>query len=313
MEREKMEEFVGKLWSNPALEKATLLKKENQILGFLKENSAVLQQAFAQPNFFPGKSYDEAVRLFLTVLTDKIQLNLLPIIEQVVESTVQSSILQAFQKEKFVSLDKTKFKEFILAHTRTKTLRDPYVLVLESISHSFYEKYIPIILKRRKVIYNELVRRDRLTLDPTLIPTYLSLCSLFRPLFWHKFPRGSGSNKQMINLAAGMRDPKVYESILKDLEALIHDEIGWVPDKVLHVGLESCLNFTERPEISTGARLITIMTNRAAEYEPNQKVDKGAETPDKSWFNINRRTAKYYGYDVHFLEELYQIAGEEGW
>ena len=308
-----MEDFVSRLWSNPSIEKAPLIKKENQILSFLKENVSALQQAFAKPDFFPGMSWEESMRLFLTVLTDRVQKSLEPIVDAVVENTAQPALIDAFKKDKFVSLDKEKFKEFIKSHIRSKTLRDPYVSVIECISFGFFEKYIPHAIERRKVIYNEVVRRDRLTFDSTLIPAYLNLCALFRPIFFHKFPRGAGASKQMVSLQAAARDAKMYDALMKDLEMTLNDEVGFIPEKIVRTGVDSFLNFYERPEISGASRLIAIMASRSAEYDPNIKVDKGAETPDKSWFNINRKTAKYYGYDVHLLEELYQIAGEEGW
>jgi hypothetical protein len=42
-------------------------------------------------------------------------------------------------------------------------------------------------------------------------------------------------------------------------------------------------------------------------------VDRGADTPDKSWFSIARRNFKFYGYDVKMIDEFYKIAAENGW
>jgi len=46
---------------------------------------------------------------------------------------------------------------------------------------------------------------------------------------------------------------------------------------------------------------------------PVTRVDRGAVSPDKSWFNISRRNFKFYGFDIKLLDELYKIAGENGW
>jgi hypothetical protein len=42
-------------------------------------------------------------------------------------------------------------------------------------------------------------------------------------------------------------------------------------------------------------------------------VDRGADSPDKSWFNVSRRNARWRGLDVSMLDELYTIAAENGW
>jgi hypothetical protein len=52
---------------------------------------------------------------------------------------------------------------------------------------------------------------------------------------------------------------------------------------------------------------------RCKHYKPYTKVDRGAETPDKSWFNIARRNYKYYGFDIKMLDEFYKIAAENNW
>ncbi|MBI3396004.1 MAG: hypothetical protein HY042_09225, partial [Spirochaetia bacterium] len=170
---------------------------------------------------------------------------------------------------------------------------------------------IPIILSRRKVIYNEIIRRDRLMVDNALIPAVLNLSTLLRPLFWYGFSRFAGQG-QIVTLAGVQRDLKVFDASLKDLKTHLVEALGTIPERFYKAGLESCLDPTER-EVGGAGRLITIMNGRILDYDPNQKADRGAESPDKSWFNINRRTAKFHGYDLRFLEELYQIAGEEGW
>ena len=43
------------------------------------------------------------------------------------------------------------------------------------------------------------------------------------------------------------------------------------------------------------------------------KIDRGAETSDKSWFNVARRNYKFYGYDLDMLVELHSISAENGW
>ena len=306
--KEKMTEFVNKLLSNPALANAVIVKKENQILSFIKENQSQLQAAFARPEQFPDISWDNAVRLLLTILTDKILSDIEPRLNKAYKKIEIDGVIEHFRKEG--SIDQDKMHEFILQNMRTKLMRDHYIWSIESIFGNFFSKYIPPIIERRKVIYIELIRRDRLTIETTLIPGFFGLVSLFRPLFFYKFNRKQSGS---ISLAETSKNPKLFESVFPEFELAIKEEIGPVPEVILRYSMESHLNCTIHLETSGVSRLISIISNRTTDYDPSQKVDKGAESPDKSWFNIHRRTAKFYGLDPHFLDELYQVASEEGW
>ncbi len=308
-EKNKMSEFVGKLWANPALAGASVIRRENQILGFIRENQTQLQQAFAKPGYFPELGWDGSIRLLFSVLTDLIVDSVEPRLDKILSNLLNPEILQ--QLEIHASeLDREKIKDFIVRSLRNKATRDPYVSVLETISYGLYDRYVPKALDRHKVIHNELYRKDRLSLPAPIMVDYLQLCSLFRPLFWHKV--AATSNNQL-NLAAVVKDPKMYDSVYKQLNAMMVGEVGGVPERILRAGLESCLNAAEHPDTGGSARLIAILVSRAADFDPMQKQDRGAESPDKSWFHIHRKTARYYGYDARYLDELYQIASEEAW
>jgi len=42
-------------------------------------------------------------------------------------------------------------------------------------------------------------------------------------------------------------------------------------------------------------------------------IDRGAESPDKSWFAVARKNADYYGFDKRMIEDLYRIARDNNW
>lgn len=310
--QERIEEFVGKLWTNPSIRNATLVKKENQILAFLKENRKQLETAFSRPELFPGVPFDDVARQLLSVLTDTILQYITPKLDAALDRIFGSGIIGALDSEGGVDLDRAKLREFVLANMRAKSLRDPYLLAIEAVSAGIFDRYVPIIVMRRKMIYNEVIRRDRLTLDNALVPGFFNLACLYRPLYWYGFSRVTGGPGQIATLAGVARDQKVYDASLKDLTVLLDEQIGRAPERIYRAGIESCLNPGDR-EVGGASRLIAILMGRILDFDPAQKVDRGAESPDKSWFNINRRTAKYHGYDLRFMEELYQIAGEEAW
>lgn len=312
--KEKMGEFVDKLFSNPNLGKASIIQKENNILAFIKENQQQLQTIFSQPAFFPDLPWEEAVRALLTVLTDRVLGFFQSRVQTVVDSVIHPDIFAYFRSEGNSHIDKAQFKEFILGTMRTKAVRDQYAAVFDAIQAKYFTRYTMAVMAQRKTIYNELVRRDRLLkMDPALIPNYLSLCALFRPLFFYNINENSGDSGPPITPASVKNNSHQFDKVCGNLRKSLHNEIGPVIDPIFRPGLDSYLSADDHPDVGGAAKLISILVSRAAEYDPHQKVDKGAESPDKSWFNIHRRNAKYYGFDVHFLDELYRISGEEGW
>jgi hypothetical protein len=79
------------------------------------------------------------------------------------------------------------------------------------------------------------------------------------------------------------------------------------------MGLRSTLGFPGSPSVEAVSRLGAIMAMRGRALSPAVVVDRGADTPDKSWFNVQRRNARWHGLDGQMLDELYTIAAENGW
>ena len=304
-----MEEFVSRLWTNPALRSVSLQKKENQILSFIKENSEQLKGSLTRDPYFPDLSWEDIIRLLFTELTDRVVRTAEPKLDNVIDRVARSEVAAVFEKGE---LSPVRIRELIGSQLRNKPFRDQLLNVLDTVQNQFFDRYVEIALERRKVIYYELVRRDRLEMDPGLIPDYLGFAALFRP-FIHYRPGGEGG-RDAATLASAGKNRKVQEAIRKRLEEAILQDAGFLPLQILRPGLDSWQDATREDEdVSGSARLINILVSRAADYDPTQGSERGAETPDKSWFNINRKTARYYGYDQKFLEELYTIAGDEGW
>jgi hypothetical protein len=309
-EKQKMKEFLDKLWQNPAILKTSMGKKENQILSFLRENQAQLQKVFASADYFPNMSWNEAVALLLSELIEKVLEAISPRLERIKQNLLQSDLIQQFDPN--ADIDSEAFKQFLVAMMKNKPVRDQYIIVFEMISLEYFERYLPLAFEKRKTIFTEVIRRERLDIDINLVPKYINLVSLFRPLYYLKFPYKKGLD-QLISLSEAQKDKKLYEQALNGMREYIQDELGVLPEKIFKPGFESFLSATDNPDISGVSRLINIMANRCMDFDPSVKADRGAESPDKSWFNINRRNAKNFGYDIRFLEELYQIAGDKGW
>lgn len=306
---DRMNEFVLKLWVQPALSRANVIQKENHILAFIKDNSVQLQEAFARPDFFPGLPWEEALRLMMTILTDLIRGEVIPLFSKVFQRIAISTVIGKFNTDHSMNIER--FQNLVKEIMKTKPARDAFYSSLVVIRENFYGRYVPLIVKRRKVIYNECVRRSRLNASTELFPDYISLATLFRPFFWHRFAEGNGGLNYSLSEVSESRNS--FEKNFTECKESLVKNIGFVPEEIFRDGVESCLHNGDIPDIPGVARLISIFIARAEDHNPVQTVDKGAETPDKSWFNIHRRNAKYYGFDFNFMDELYQIASEEGW
>ena len=82
---------------------------------------------------------------------------------------------------------------------------------------------------------------------------------------------------------------------------------------MLKSAVDANVSFNEHHVLEATARLSAIFSARARNYQPDLKVDRGADSPDKSWLNVARRNYKFYGFDVKMLDELYKIAAENMW
>ena len=309
-ERYKMREFLGKLWMNPALQKTSIDKKENQVLSFLRENQSQLQKIFSQAEYFPNLSWNDAVKLLLTELVDKLLETIVPKIDYIYQNMMSPSMLRSLEGSGEINPEK--FKDFLIEQMRTKVMRDHYLSAIQIISLNYYTNYVPAAIERHKYIYNEFMRHDHLKIDTQMLSSYLSITTLFRPLFHFPIKFREDSNDS-ITIAKSMGDRKQYDSLLGKLHDYLSGVVGKVPEMMFLSGIQSNLMLSDFPEISGTARFVAVIAARSADYMPLEKKDRGAESPDKSWFQINRRNAKIYGLDADMMDELYQIAGEKGW
>ena len=305
-----MQEFLGKLWQNPNLQKTPIDKKENQVLSFLKENQGQLQKVFAQEEYFPHLNWNDTLRLLLSEMVDKLLETISPNIDHIKKHTLLPAVLESFDNK--CRIEEDSFKNFLIEMFRNKVMRDQILSSIQMISLGYFDNYVPVALDNRKYLYNEIYRRDRIKMDLPHIPKYLGLVAIFRSLFYLPIKYRAGSD-ETLTLAKAIRDKKLYDTLIGSMEEYLNSTLGTVPREIWLSGVESNMNLSDFPSISGASKFIAVIAARSADYVPMDKQDRGADTPDKSWFQINRRNAKMYGIDPDMMDELYQIAGNKGW
>ena len=105
----------------------------------------------------------------------------------------------------------------------------------------------------------------------------------------------------------------VKQQFAKKVLSALKTQLSAIPEALLASGLNSNVSWEETNNVEATARLTAIFAMRGKTYRPIVHVDRGADTPDKSWMSIARKNYKVYGLDIKMLDEFYKIAADNGW
>jgi hypothetical protein len=162
------------------------------------------------------------------------------------------------------------------------------------------------IFQRQKYISFELRKVQRLKISSNEISDLVKATLLIRPAVQFFTPGGqSASSGRNLILVSPAFAAKVAKEAGRSLSLM--------PESVVKAGVNSSLSFQDNPYMESTARLAAVFAHRCRNLKPGMKVDRGAESSDKSWFNVARKNYKFYGFDLDMLVELHGIAAENGW
>jgi len=299
--------FINHLLANPALNNLDALQKEEQILQFLNTNAQSLVPTLSSPQFFPGRSWSEILQLLNTALMQETDKALGPQIEDLIQRKISFSFVAEIQPhhvpEEKCREELLEFLQRLLQKPEArKALSGPMTAILGG----FVGRYLNKSLDVRQYVHFELTKVQRLRLELKNIEHLIHVTLLLRPSV-QLFTVGRGSTGEEIETALVQAQfaQTVFDSMKGQLKNL--------PSVLIRGGLFSNVSFQEDKQIDATARIAAIFSSRAKNYKPIARVDRGANTPDRSWFSITRRNYKYYGFDIKMLDEFYKIASESGW
>jgi len=86
-----------------------------------------------------------------------------------------------------------------------------------------------------------------------------------------------------------------------------------IPLSVTRLALKSNVQAELTGDDEPAARFLHILCSRYQNYRQMEKIDRGAESQDKSWFAAARKNSSHFGYDRRIIEDLYLIAGDNNW
>jgi hypothetical protein len=301
-EQQKAEQFIGRLLANPALKGLNPLTQERQIRQFLKANREQLAPTLASTDFFPDKNWVEVFTLLSKVLRGLIDRDLLEHVSAIVDG-IDFAFLSFFTQSPTPSVqaqeELVQFQKQILQKDDVRTASIGPLIVFR---YEFLERYLEEIFRRRNYIYFELTKVQKLKMSKEQVKSFIESSLLLRSAI-HLVDNGGSTG------SPNSATPEFVERMLP----MLKKQLGSLPESLLRSGLNSNISFLEDSSTETTARLVAIFSLRCQDYKPMAKIDRGADSPDKSWLSVARRNYKFYGFDIMMLDELYKIAGENGW
>jgi len=306
-ESQKARDFVRHLLDNPALRNRTSLQKEEQIIAFLDVNEAQLYPTLSSGQFFPGKRWQEIRSLLigelLKITDESFQAYLRRfVLEQLdLGFTAFLGVRKPPQEEMKTNLLKLDAQ---VAHKAAG--RRALTGSFNALAYQLSEKYIEKIYSSRNYIRFELEKVQRLRMSKEEVKNLIKASLLIGPAAYLLSADGPSMHQMKtwgtIERRAALT---IIDALLKRLPNF--------PRDVIKSGVESNISFLEHSDILTTSRLTTLFSHLAYDYKPDMFIDRGASTPEKSWFSIARKNYRYFGYDIKMVDELYKIAAENGW
>ena len=299
--------FINHLLANPALNNLNPLQKEEQILQFLRANAQSLVPTLASPQFFPGRPWSQIWRLLYSALTRETDRTLKPQLEELIRQKISFVFATQIQPNRLPEDQcRREMWEFTGRLLQKEEARKALVGPLTAIGAGFVGRYLEKAFEDRQYVHFELTKVQRLRLEIEDIEHMIHATLLLRPA------------TQLLTVAR-QAGGEAVESVLvqPQFAATAFDsmkaQLKIIPQTLLRSALFSNVSFEEDKQIDATARIAAIFSCRARNYKPIARVDRGASTPDRSWFSITRRNYKYYGFDIKMLDEFYKIASESGW
>ncbi len=306
-EIQKASGFVAKLFANSALTQFPVLQKEEQIIQFLKLNARQLHPTLASPSFFPGKRWEEIFAILIKGLRVETDQRLLEELATTVREQIDFSFVSFVQDRMLPVVSyQEELLRFLKKAIQNPEVRKSFAGSFTAVSMGLADRYLDRGFERREYLHFELTKVQRLKMSIEEIKNLVKAALLLRCTV-HLL--ASPSDKDPLAYSSGV----VHQQYVDKVYQVLKKQLAIMPDALLKSALNSNLSFLENNRLETTARITSVFSARGQNYRPVSKVDRGADTQEKSWFSIARRNYKFYGFDIKMLDEFYKIAAENGW
>ena len=305
-DKAKAKSFIERLMLNPALKSFSLLQREEQIIQFLNLNARQLSPTLSSQAFFPGKSWEDICKILLAVLYEATNKDLLPEYNDIV-SHIDLTFL-SFLKPEAVNEQASRdtIRGLMLKSLDNEQARRSLTGSLAAYRYSIVKKFIGEIYRRKKYIHFEITKVERLRLAEKEAVNMVHTTIFLKPLIYLFAPVG-------ISVKNTANGHVFLSQFTRNVANTLFEKAPAVPEQVFLSAMNANASFSENNTLEATARLGNIISAMCRNYKPEVKTDRGADSAIKSWINISRKNYKVYGYDIKMLDELYNIAADNGW
>ncbi len=303
-ERDQAKIFLSRLLANPTLLTLSPLQKEEHILSFLEVNSKQLLPTLSSEAFFPGYSWSAIYNLLVRKLKEIIDESLFPGIQRQLYEKIDFGFLsilsQNNRSQETVKQEILSFiKKILLVHEGRRDFSGSYSAVTNQIAR----KYMDRVFSTHSYIHFELTKVQRLKMNKDEIVNMINISLFLRPaIYVFSASMNKDSSSGIITKSFA---EKVEDSLLKEIPSL--------PEELVKSAVRSNLSFEDHKYLQATSRLTSIINFLSRSLKADMKVDRGASSPEKSWFSIARKNYKYFGWDIKMLDELYRFSAENNW
>ena len=304
---ESIAHFASRMLDTPALRQLPALQKEAQALQFLQANGPQLRTIFASLGLDASRGWQEPAAQVARAIKAESARSLAADLDALVESRIGFSFYTALAGGRPAPTSaRGELRSLLQRAAMHPIARAALAGSVSAARADLIDKYIPQAWERKKYVYVEITRVQRLALAPSAVVDLARFALVMRPAAYLFITPGEKPEKD-----AGFAP--LQESYLLKVLPNIVALLPSIPAPLISMGLRGTLAFPLTPGVEAISRLAAIMALRGRTLAPGLVVDRGADTPDKSWFNVNRKNARWHGLDARMLDELYTIAAENGW
>jgi len=300
--------FAMRLMDAPALRALPALQKEEQALNVLRANGPQLVPVFASLGMEVSRGWKEPAALVSRAIRAAADRMTEQEVSELLSSRLELSFFPALAGGRPApARAKEELRGLIARAARHPVARSALSGSVAVARSDIIDKYIPQAFERKKYVYVEISRVQRLSLNPAQLADLVRFVVLVRPAAYLFLTPGETGDRE-----SGYAP--LQEQYVSKILPGIASGVPSVPQAMLALGVRCTLSWQEGSAgVEATSRLGAIMALRGRALAPAVVVDRGADTPDKSWFNVQRRNARWHGLDGKMLDELYTIASENGW
>ena len=280
--------FVSRLLNNPAMNDFTSLQKEEQVLQFLSVNAGQLLPTLSSPAFFAGKGWNQILVHLKEALQGLVDKELFADLNRIVQDDLQYSFFlflgSAKAPEEKVRKDIPVFLAELLKQAEARrSFTGPYT----ALAYRAVGPYLDRIFDRKGYIHFEITKVQRLRMSQDEIKSLLSLTLLLKAAV---FAVGTDAVLNYTDRLSGV----IQGALAEKVERVLQTRLPFLPEPVLEGAVHANLSFAENRYIEATSRLAAIFAARYRNYKANLRVDRGADTPDKSWFSTARKNSRFF-------------------